>query len=80
MPAGDRTWFIRKTAAGVLEWGLIKPFADGSALVRTATEFKTCAPPNGPREALSVLDSAGYVAHEAARARGLIGDEPPPKW
>ena len=79
MPAGDRTWFIRKKDS-VIEWGLIKPFADGSALLRTAKEFKTCAPPNGPREALAVLDAAGYIAHDSAREKGIIGDDEPPKW
>lgn len=80
MPAGDRAWFVRKSKDGAIEWGLIKPFADGSALLRTASEFKTCAPPNGPREALAVLDAGGFVALEAARERGLLGDDEPPKW
>jgi hypothetical protein len=80
MPAGDRAWFVRKTKAGTIEWGLIKPFADGSALLRTNTDFKTCAPPNGPREALAHLDKEGYVSMEIGKSKGLIGDDEPPKW
>ena len=80
MPAGDRAWFVRRTPAGTIEWGLIKPFADGSALLRTNTEFKTCAPPNGPRQALAILDAAGFVSLEAAETKGIVVDQEPPKW
>jgi hypothetical protein len=79
MPAGDRVWLVRRKE-GVLEWALIKPFADGSALLRTATDFKTCAPPNGPREALAIVDAGGFLILEQAKKRGIVGDDEPPKW
>lgn len=80
MPAGERVWLVR-LRDGSLEWALIKPFADGSAILRTSTDFKTCAPPNGPREALSLVDAEGYLVVEQARKRGLVGgDDEPPSW
>lgn len=79
MPAGDRVWLVKRSPTGV-EWALIKPFADGSAILRTTTDFKTCAPPNGPREALAIVDAAGYLILEQAKKRGIVGDDEPPQW
>lgn len=80
MPAGERSWFVRHES-GAVAWAMVRPFDDGSAVLRTATEYQTYAPPNGPKDAVDVLTQVGFVPLERAVLRGLVAaDAQPPAW
>ena len=78
--AGERAWFVRRDAAGALEWVLIKPFDDGSALVRTAAGVETYPPPNGPKVIVDRLTAEGFFELEGAQGRATAGGAEPPLW
>jgi hypothetical protein len=81
MPYGERVWFVKRGADGAVVWAMIRPFDDGSAALRTATNMQTCAPPNGPADALARMDDEGFVELSKARELGTVGpDASPPAW
>jgi len=78
--AGERAWFVRSDAAGLLEWILLKPFDDGSALMRSVHSAETFPPPNGPRTAIERVLTRGFVALESDEGRALAAGTAPPSW
>lgn len=78
--AGERAWFVRRDSEGALEWILLKPFDDGSALLRTAGSADTYPPPNGPRTAIERLLRDGFVSFEGNAGRALAAGAEPPPW
>lgn len=71
---------MRRDEGGALEWQLLKPFDDGSALLRTARSADTFPPPNGPRAAIERLLGAGFVSLESDAGRALAAGAEPPPW
>jgi hypothetical protein len=81
MPYGERAWFVKSGDAGAPVWAMIRPFDDGSAALRTASDMKTYAPPNGPGDALAHIEKEGFVELSRARALGIVATNvEPPKW
>ncbi|MGZ3420714.1 MAG: hypothetical protein ACXVEF_08925 [Polyangiales bacterium] len=81
MLVGERAWFVKRGPDGAVVWAMIRPFDDGSAALRTATDMRTCAPPDGPRDALAIVDVEGFVELSKARELGVVPpDAAPPAW
>jgi hypothetical protein len=80
LPTGQRSWFVRRDASGALEWILLRPFDDGSALLRTIARAETCSPPNGPREAVDRLIEQGFHSLESDEGAAIAAGAKPPNW
>jgi hypothetical protein len=59
---------------------LLKPFDDGSALLRAAGSAETFPPPNGPKEAVEWLAAKEFTNLESEVGRAIAAGVEPPMW